>query len=166
MGMRAGWRAPASTSVGESPRHRDADAQPARPWRGCAGGYFRVPGVGGIARFPPPAVRRRDRRPADGVREGRRAGASLIYAVAVGGCRIVLCLDADAQPPRPWRNRAGRYLRDARSPRLRLPRRASRSPPSRGPSRRPLPAARRRDRRGRRGMRVGRRAPWCVPWRP
>jgi hypothetical protein len=41
-GVRAGRRAAASMS--RIILHRVADAQPARPWRGCAGRYFRVPG--------------------------------------------------------------------------------------------------------------------------
>jgi hypothetical protein len=41
-GMRAGRSAAASMS--RIILHRVADAQPARPWRGCAGRYFRVPG--------------------------------------------------------------------------------------------------------------------------
>jgi hypothetical protein len=43
---------------GGRPLHRDADAQPARPWRGCAGRYFRLPGLGGITRFAPPETTR------------------------------------------------------------------------------------------------------------
>ena len=45
---------------GGRPRHRDADAQPAR---GCAGDTFRVPGFGGIRRFAPPDAGGPSRRP-------------------------------------------------------------------------------------------------------
>jgi hypothetical protein len=40
-------RRAASSNVGERPLHRDAVAQPASPWRGCAGGYLRVPFAAG-----------------------------------------------------------------------------------------------------------------------
>jgi hypothetical protein len=67
--------------IGERPLHRDANAQPARPWRRCAGQSFPRAALGGITRFAPPApgapsrrpprvVRRRDRRRADGDARG------------------------------------------------------------------------------------------------
>jgi len=81
-GAEGGWR---TTSQSEPPRHRDGDAQPARPWRGCAGGYFRVARFGGITRFAPSdaqhaAARRPSPRPPTrgGMRAARKAAASTI----------------------------------------------------------------------------------------
>ncbi|MGA3079556.1 MAG: hypothetical protein ABSG56_38510, partial [Bryobacteraceae bacterium] len=37
IGAATGVSAPSSTNVGERQLHRDADAQPARAWRRCAG---------------------------------------------------------------------------------------------------------------------------------
>jgi hypothetical protein len=81
MGMQA--EGAESKDVTGRPLRRDADAQPARPWCGCGGGYIRTvgllrfapPGPGNPSRRPP-VVRRRDRRRADG--DARRAeGAQL-----------------------------------------------------------------------------------------
>ena len=75
----------ASRDVGERPLHQDADAHPARPWRGCAARYLPGAGVGGITRFAPPdpwrpiqppVARRRDRRRADGDAHGVEGAAA------------------------------------------------------------------------------------------
>jgi len=55
-----------------------------------------------------PAVRRRDRRRADGMRDARKVPASMIGAVPIGGWHIVLHRDTVAQPARPWRRCAWR----------------------------------------------------------
>ena len=115
MGMRAGRRVlppwfargrpggrrtilPARRHPGASPRprHRDADAQPARPWRGCAGRYFRLAGLGGITRFAPPRCQPASlaargpspRPPAGGWKACRGEGNAVItYTVPHGGLR-------------------------------------------------------------------------------
>jgi hypothetical protein len=68
----------------------------------------------------------------------------MIYAVAVGGCRIVVRRDADAQSARPWRRCAGEYVPDGRSRRgrvaiTRIPPRDAGRPSRRPPPRRPSP---------------------------
>jgi len=69
------WRL--SGNVSERPRHRDADAQPARPRRRCAEGCFRVPGLGGTTRAAQPdgaAHRPRSVAATASVRMGMRGG--------------------------------------------------------------------------------------------
>jgi hypothetical protein len=91
---RRGGRA-ASRNVVTRPRHRDADAQPAHPWRGGAGRHLRVPALGVITRLTPPVVRRRDRRVRMGMRGGRKAPACMLarrrswraYNLATGAIR-------------------------------------------------------------------------------
>jgi hypothetical protein len=59
----------ASRNVGERPLRRDADAQPARLWRGCGGRCFRMPAFRFAppdARRPSPLARRRHHQRADG----------------------------------------------------------------------------------------------------
>jgi hypothetical protein len=75
-GSAGGWRtiAPWSKNVGGRPLHRDADAQPARPWRGRAGRCFRLPGLGGITHLAPPDPQPPVRRRAAGARMAMRAG--------------------------------------------------------------------------------------------
>jgi hypothetical protein len=53
---------PAASASG--PHHRDADAQPARAWRGCAVRYFWVRRLGGIMRSRSPISAARPRRSA------------------------------------------------------------------------------------------------------
>jgi len=77
-----GWGAEGrARDVGGRPLQRDGDAQPARPWRRCAGRYFLVRRFGGVTRFafptPPPVVRRRDRPLADGDARGAEGAASM-----------------------------------------------------------------------------------------
>ena len=93
---------------------------------------------GSPSRRPPPAIRRRDRRRADGDARGAE-GASIIGAVSVGGWRPMSVpvirqgrraatrQDADAQPARPWRGCARGYFRMSEVRDFRLPHRASRS---------------------------------------
>ena len=77
-GVRSWFRA--SPRPAPPPRHRDAAAQPARPWRGCAGQYFRVPEIGGITRFAPPVAA------TAGVRVGTRGGGrTLRSGTSLGG---------------------------------------------------------------------------------
>jgi hypothetical protein len=91
--MRAGRKAPAAMSVNERLLHLDADAVLARPWSGCAGRCFRLPGLGGVTRFAPPDATAPFRRPPSvaataGVRMGcaMRGGRS-----ASPGCRRADC---------------------------------------------------------------------------
>jgi hypothetical protein len=112
--------APSSGNVGEPPLHRHADAQPARPWRGCAGRYFRVPEfreyAGRLFRCPPPVARRRDRRRAD--EDARRHGKGRIHGFARVGRQMACHLPSAPNPGTPasatsqGRRRAGMCLHD------------------------------------------------------